>query len=66
MADIKRARPPQMQMLPRLIFMTRWLQVPLYVGLIVAHCVYVWQFLGSVGDTSAAAAGKAVQGGGVL
>ena len=36
MADIKRARPPQMQALPRLIFMTRWLQVPLYVGLIVA------------------------------
>jgi len=45
MADLKRARPPQMQTLPRLIFMTRWLQVPLYVGLIVAQCVYVWQFL---------------------
>jgi uncharacterized protein (TIGR00645 family) len=24
--------------------MTRWLQVPLYLGLIVAQCVYVWQF----------------------
>jgi uncharacterized protein (TIGR00645 family) len=30
--------------LPRLIFMTRWLQVPLYVGLIVAQVVYVVQF----------------------
>jgi uncharacterized protein (TIGR00645 family) len=33
-----------MPTLPRLIFMSRWLQVPLYVGLIVAQCVYVWQF----------------------
>ncbi len=33
-----------MRALPRLIFMTRWLQVPLYLGLIVAQCVYVWQF----------------------
>jgi len=35
---------PRMRALPRLIFMTRWLQVPLYLGLIVAQCVYVWQF----------------------
>jgi uncharacterized protein (TIGR00645 family) len=33
-----------MQLLPRFIFMSRWLQVPLYLGLIVAQCVYVWQF----------------------
>jgi len=33
-----------MNALPRFIFMSRWLQVPLYVGLIVAQCVYVWQF----------------------
>jgi len=33
-----------MNTLPRFIFMSRWLQVPLYVGLIVAQCVYVWQF----------------------
>lgn len=33
-----------MNLLPRLIFMSRWLQVPLYLGLIVAQCVYVWQF----------------------
>lgn len=30
--------------LPRWIFMTRWLQAPLYVGLIVAQALYVWQF----------------------
>ncbi len=33
-----------MRPLPRLIFMTRWLQVPLYVGLILAQCVYVFHF----------------------
>ena len=31
--------------LPRLIFMSRWLQLPLYLGLIVAQGVYVWHFL---------------------
>ena len=30
--------------LPYLIFMSRWLQLPLYLGLIVAQGVYVWQF----------------------
>jgi uncharacterized protein (TIGR00645 family) len=31
--------------LPRLIFMSRWLQLPLYLGLIAAQGVYVWHFL---------------------
>ena len=31
--------------LPQLIFGSRWLQVPLYLGLIVAQCVYVVLFL---------------------
>ena len=31
--------------LPRLVFASRWLQLPLYLGLIVAQCVYVVQFL---------------------
>ncbi|WP_306581276.1 YqhA family protein, partial [Dokdonella sp.] len=35
-----RARP-----LAQLIFMSRWLQLPLYVGLIVAQIVYVYQFM---------------------
>ncbi len=30
--------------LPRLIFASRWLQLPLYVGLIVAQGVYVYHF----------------------
>ena len=33
-----------MRPLPRWIFMSRWLQAPLYIGLIVAQGVYVWQF----------------------
>ena len=31
--------------LPRMIFMSRWLQLPLYLGLIAAQGVYVWHFL---------------------
>ena len=31
--------------LPRLIFASRWLQLPLYLGLIVAQVVYVVLFL---------------------
>src|SRR5690606_15643021 len=31
--------------LPFLIFSSRWLQLPLYLGLIVAQCVYVFLFL---------------------
>jgi len=34
----------KMRSLPRWIFMSRWLQAPLYVGLIVAQGIYVWQF----------------------
>ena len=30
--------------LPTLIFASRWLQLPLYLGLIVAQCVYVFLF----------------------
>ena len=31
--------------LPALIFASRWLQVPLYLGLMVAQCIYVVHFL---------------------
>ena len=34
-----------MRPLPRLIFASRWLQLPLYLGLIVAQAVYVVHFL---------------------
>src|ERR1700754_4056053 len=36
---------PPIGLFPRLIFGSRWLQVPLYVGLIVAQGVYVLLFL---------------------
>jgi len=40
------ARPdPRLKPLPRLLFMSRWLQLPLYLGLIVAQAVYVYYFL---------------------
>jgi len=32
------------RMLPNFIFASRWLQLPLYLGLIVAQCVYVFHF----------------------
>ncbi|MCY4744057.1 TIGR00645 family protein [Pelomonas sp. UHG3] len=35
---------PQLRPLPRLIFASRWLQLPLYLGLILAQAVYVFQF----------------------
>nr|WP_050453429.1 TIGR00645 family protein [Candidatus Burkholderia verschuerenii] len=37
-----------MKALPKIIFMSRWLQVPLYLGLIVAQGVYVVLFLKEV------------------
>ena len=36
---------PQLKPLPRLLFMSRWLQLPLYLGLIVAQAVYVYYFM---------------------
>jgi uncharacterized protein (TIGR00645 family) len=35
----------RLRTLPNLIFASRWLQLPLYLGLIVAQGVYVWHFL---------------------
>ena len=36
--------PKALRPLPALIFMSRWLQLPLYLGLIVAQAIYVYQF----------------------
>ncbi len=36
---------PKLQPIPLLIFSSRWLQLPLYVGLIAAQGVYVFKFL---------------------
>jgi uncharacterized protein (TIGR00645 family) len=43
-ADPLTAASVRMKPLPHLIFMSRWLQLPLYLGLIVAQAVYVWHF----------------------
>lgn len=36
--------PLRLRPLPRLIFASRWLQLPLYLGLILAQAIYVFQF----------------------
>jgi uncharacterized protein (TIGR00645 family) len=38
-------RPPALKALGSLIFLSRWLQAPLYVGLIFAQMVYVYHFM---------------------
>ncbi|MGB2817072.1 MAG: YqhA family protein [Burkholderiaceae bacterium] len=43
-SPIERANARPIPIVPRLIFATRWLQLPLYVGLILAQAVYVYHF----------------------
>ena len=45
MANDPNATHEPLKPLPLLIFSSRWLQLPLYVGLIAAQCVYVFLFL---------------------
>ena len=44
MTDSNPKKPPTMRPLPKLIFASRWLQLPLYLGLILAQAVYVFHF----------------------
>ena len=44
--------------LPNLIFASRWLQLPLYLGLILAQCVYVFHFWVELKDLIGAAMGN--------
>ena len=44
MAQAPEVRPVKLRPLPRLIFASRWLQLPLYLGLILAQVVYVYHF----------------------
>ena len=37
-------RRARLKPIPNFIFMSRWLQLPLYLGLILAQCVYVFHF----------------------
>ena len=43
-SSVERGHPRPIPPVPRLIFATRWLQLPLYVGLILAQGVYVYHF----------------------
>jgi uncharacterized protein (TIGR00645 family) len=45
MTDPKPKTPQALRPVPRFIFASRWLQLPLYIGLIVAQGVYVFHFL---------------------
>lgn len=51
-------QPPHLRPLPNFIFMSRWLQLPLYLGLIVAQCVYVVHFWVELVDLVGAALGN--------
>src|SRR3569833_1806706 len=44
--------------LPNFIFMSRWLQLPLYLGLILAQCVYVYNFWVELSSLIGAAMGS--------
>jgi uncharacterized protein (TIGR00645 family) len=44
MAQIPDPSKVQLRPIPNFIFMSRWLQLPLYLGLILAQCVYVFHF----------------------
>ena len=44
MSTPPKAQSKRLPPLPNLIFASRWLQLPLYLGLIVAQCVYVFHF----------------------
>lgn len=48
---------PKLSPLNNLIFMSRWLQLPLYLGLILAQCVYVFHFWVELKDLIGAALG---------
>ncbi|UUZ55746.1 YqhA family protein [Massilia sp. H-1] len=51
--------PPKLTPLNNLIFMSRWLQLPLYLGLILAQCVYVFHFWVELKDLIGAVFGNA-------
>ena len=51
-------QPPKLKPLPAFIFMSRWLQLPLYLGLILAQCVYVFHFWVELKDLIGAAMGN--------
>ena len=57
--DLNPAAKKPIGMLPNIIFMSRWLQLPLYLGLILAQCVYVFHFWVELSDLIGAIFGNA-------
>lgn len=51
--------PRKLSALSKFIFASRWLQLPLYLGLILAQCVYVFHFWVELVDLIRAAMGNA-------
>jgi uncharacterized protein (TIGR00645 family) len=51
-------QPLKLSPLSNLIFASRWLQLPLYLGLILAQCVYVFHFWVELKDLIGAAMGS--------
>jgi uncharacterized protein (TIGR00645 family) len=51
--------PATRRVVSRAIFFSRWLQLPLYIGLIVAQGLYVWQFWVELSHLLSAAFGDA-------
>ena len=58
MSNEKSAAPRPMRPIPRFIFASRWLQFPLYLGLILAQGVYVFHFWVELIDLIGAALGN--------
>ncbi len=56
--SVRKPDPSRLKPLPRFIFMSRWLQLPLYLGLILAQCVYVFHFWVELVDLIGAALGN--------
>ncbi|CAN5884787.1 TIGR00645 family protein [soil metagenome] len=54
----KQEVPRKLSPLANLIFFSRWLQLPLYLGLILAQCVYVFHFWVELSDLVGAAMGN--------
>ena len=58
MTDPKPVKPAALRPIPAFIFASRWLQLPLYLGLIVAQAVYAVHFLIELSHLVAAAFGS--------
>jgi uncharacterized protein (TIGR00645 family) len=57
MTDPQTPNGKRLSPIPAFIFMSRWLQLPLYLGLILAQCVYVFHFWVELKDLIGAALG---------